>query len=106
MIVVKTIKKKNIYFAITIQCNIEVGNYKMMFSTSPFNINDFKANYIDSYELSMNFNLKNIKYRQLFFNQFVLVNSASSNRFIYKIEKEIEELRNYVLEQYVLRFGM
>ncbi len=106
MIVVKSFKKKKTFFLIILKFNIEKCNLAISISNDIINISNFVPDFINSFEQSRQFDIFLIFLKKKFFHQFIFNNFANYNKFIYKIEKEIEELRLYILNKYALYFGV
>ena len=105
MTLVKIIEKKHLYVVVTLEIKIAAGNYNIKFSNKQFEIDKFIPDFIENFEQSMNFSIRNLYFDKIFFNQFITNNFASYNKSIYRIEKEIKSLRKEVLESYIKFFG-
>lgn len=106
MILVKKITKRNLHVSVIIDLGMIKCNLAVFASDRDFDVLNFIPDNINTFKQSHNIPSLSLKKRKKFFHQFIFYNLSSYNKFIYRVEEEIEEFRVFAQKQYVLNFGL
>lgn len=102
----KSIRKSNFHIILVLKLSKVYVQLFAMVSPTDIDLNNFNADNVNSFKQMQLANVVCLSKRKAFFNQFIFYNLSSYNKFIYKVEKEIEDFRLFAVRQYITNFGL